>query len=91
MNKHELVRAVANNAGITIKDATVALDAVVEAITDGLKKGETIQISGFGVFEAKNKPAHKGINPKTQETIMIPAAKVPSFKFSKACKDEINK
>ncbi len=91
MNKNELIRDIANSTGITIKEAGVAFDAVIDAITAGLKNGEKIQISGFGTFEVKCKPAHEGINPKTQEKIQIPATKIPSFKFGKAYKDEINK
>ncbi|MEG9430382.1 MAG: HU family DNA-binding protein [Christensenellaceae bacterium] len=87
MNKNELVRAIANDAGITLKDAGIALDSVVAAITEGLKKGEKIQISGFGTFEIKEKPAREGINPKTGAKIKIAASKVPVFKFGKAYKD----
>ena len=87
MNKNELVRAIANDAGITLKDAGIALDSVVAAITEGLKKGEKIQISGFGTFELKEKPAREGINPKTGEKIKIAASKIPTFKFGKAYKD----
>lgn len=91
MNKNELIREVANKAGITIKQASQAFDAVIDSITDGLKKGEKVQISGFGSFEVKCKPAHQGINPKTGEKINIAASKLPAFKFGKAYKDEINK
>lgn len=87
MNKNELVRAIANNAGLTLKDAGVALDGVIAAITDGLKKGDKIQISGFGTFEIKSKPAREGINPKTGAKIKIAASKIPAFKFGKAYKD----
>lgn len=87
MNKNELVRAIANNAGITLKDAGVALDSVVAAITEGLKNGEKVQISGFGTFEIKAKPAREGVNPKTGEKIKIAASKIPAFKFGKAYKD----
>ena len=87
MNKNELVRAIANDAGITLKDAGNALDGVIAAITEGLKNGEKIQISGFGTFELKGKPAREGINPKTGEKIKIAASKVPVFKFGKAYKD----
>nr|MBO4518082.1 HU family DNA-binding protein [Clostridia bacterium] len=87
MNKNELVRAIANEAGITLKDAGVALDSVVAAITEGLKKGEKIQISGFGTFEIKSKPAREGVNPKTGAKIKIAASKIPAFKFGKAYKD----
>ena len=90
MNKNELVRAIANKAGITIKDANIALDAVIGAITDGLNEGEKVQISGFGTFELKVKPTREGINPKTQEKIQIAATKLPAFKFGKAYKDSFN-
>ena len=90
MNKNELIRETANNAGITIKEATTAFDAVVKAITDGLKNGEKIQITGFGTFEVKEKPERDGLNPKTGEKIKISASKLPAFKFGKAFKDELN-
>ena len=90
MNKNELIRETANNAGITIKEATTAFDAVVKAITDGLKNGEKIQISGFGTFEVKEKPERDGLNPKTGEKIKISASKLPAFKFGNAFKDELN-
>ena len=90
MNKNELIRETANNAGITIKEATTAFDAVVKAITDGLKNGEKSQISGFGTFEVTEKPERDGLNPKTGEKIKISASKLPAFKFGKAFKDEIN-
>ena len=90
MNKNELVRAIANKAGITLKDAGIALDSVIEAITDGLNAGEKVQISGFGTFEIKSKPARDGINPKTQAPIKIAASKIPAFKFGKAYKDSFN-
>ncbi len=87
MNKNELIRAIANNAGITLKEAGAALDGVLDAITEGLKAGEKIQISGFGTFEIKEKAARDGINPKTGEKIKIEASKMPVFKFGKAYKD----
>ncbi len=90
MNKNELIRAIANNAGITLKDAATALDGFIGAITEGLKNGEKIQISGFGSFELKTKEAREGINPKTGEKIKIAASKIPAFKFGKAYKDSFN-
>ena len=87
MNKNELIRAIANKVGITLKDAAVALDGTIEAITDALNAGEKIQISGFGTFEIKEKAAREGINPKTGEKIKIAASKIPTFKFGKAYKD----
>ena len=90
MNKSDLIRDIANNAGITLKEATVAFDAVIDAITDNLNKGEKVQISGFGTFEIKSKPAREGANPKTGEKIQLPASKTPVFKFGKAYKDSFN-
>lgn len=87
MNKNELIRAIANNAGLTIKDANAAFDGYVKAVTDALKKGDKIQISGFGTYEIKKKAAREGINPKTGAKIKIAASKVPAFKFGKAFKD----
>jgi DNA-binding protein HU-beta len=90
MNKSELIRAIANKSGITIKDATEYFDCVIDAITEGLNNGEKIQISGFGTFEIKSKDALEGINPKTGEKISIDASKTPVFKFGKAYKDLFN-
>jgi len=90
MNKNELIRAIANKVGITLKDASLALDGTIEAITDALNAGEKIQISGFGTFEIKEKGAREGINPKTGEKIQIAASKIPNFKFGKAYKDSFN-
>ena len=90
MNKNELIRAMANKAGITLKDANIALESLIEAITDGLNAGEKIQISGFGTFELKVKPERDGFNPKTGEQIRISETKIPAFKFGKAYKDSFN-
>ena len=90
MNKNDLVRAIANNAGLTLKDAGNALDGFIAAVTEELKKGEKIQISGFGSFEIKEKAAREGINPKTGEKIKIAASKITNFKFGKAYKDSFN-
>ncbi len=87
MNKKDLVRAIANKCGITLKEAGEALDGFIGAVTDSLKAGESVQISGFGSFEVKEKPARDGINPKTGEKIKIAASKAPAFKFGKAYKD----
>lgn len=90
MNKSDLIRDIANNAGITLKDATIAFDAVIDAITENLKKGEKVQISGFGTFETKSKPAREGANPKTGEKIQLAPTVTPVFKFGKAYKDSFN-
>ncbi len=91
MNKNELVRAIANNAGLTLKDASASLDGFVQAITEALSNGDKVQISGFGSFELKSKEEREGFNPRTGEKIKIPATKIPNFKFGKAYKDSFNK
>ena len=91
MNKNELIRAVANKAGITLKDAGETIDALTCVVFDALKKGDKIQLSGFGGFEVKKKPARKGVNPATGAQINIPASTQPVFKFSKTFKDGLNK
>ena len=91
MNKTELVAVVAEKSGITKKDAERVVSATFETITAQLIKGEKVQISGFGVFEVKEREARVGRNPRTKEAIEIPASKAPAFKPSKALKDTIAK
>ena len=91
MNKTELIAATAEKAGLTKKDAERAVNAAIDAITASLVKGEKVQISGFGTFEAKEREARVGRNPHTKEEIHIPATRVPSFKASKALKDLVAK
>ncbi len=91
MNKPELIAAVAENAGVTKKDAERVINATVDAITKALANGEKVQLSGFGVFEAKNREARVGRNPHTKEAIEIPATRVPVFKASKNLKDVVGK
>lgn len=87
MNKGELVKAMADKAGLTIKEAGVAFDAFVEVVTDALKEGDKVQLVGFGTFEVREKAAREGINPQTKEKVKIPASKAPALKFGKAYKD----
>ena len=89
MNKNELINAVAERANITKKDAEIAVSATFEAITDALCEGEKIQLVGFGSFEVKKREARVGRNPKTKETIEIPATKVPVFKAGRILKDAV--
>ena len=89
MNKTELVAVVAEKSGITKKDAERVVSATFETITAQLMKGEKVQISGFGVFEVKEREARVGRNPRTKEAIEIPASKAPAFKASKALKDTV--
>jgi DNA-binding protein HU-beta len=89
MNKAELIAAVAAKAGISQKDAGVAVAAILDEIKDALKKGDKVQLVGFGSFEVRAKAARTGKNPRTGETINIPASKAPAFKAGKAFKDYI--
>lgn len=91
MNKTDLIASVAQNAGLTKKDAERVLNAAFDAMTAALVNGEKVQLSGFGTFEVKEREARIGRNPHTKETIEIPATKVPVFKASKALKDCVAK
>ena len=91
MNKTELIAIAAENAGLTKKDTERVLNAAIDAIALALVRGEKVQLSGFGTFEAKTREARVGRNPHTKEAIEIPATRVPSFKASKALKDSIAK
>ena len=91
MTKVELINAIAEQAGLSKKDADAALKAVVNTITDALKKGEKVQLVGFGTFEVRARGERTGRNPRTKETITIPASKAPAFKAGKALKDAVSK
>ncbi|MBQ3055247.1 MAG: HU family DNA-binding protein [Oscillospiraceae bacterium] len=91
MNKTELINAVAEKAAISKKDAEKAVSATIDAITDALVAGDKVQLVGFGAFEVKTRNARVGRNPKTKETIEIPASKIPAFKAGKALKDKVAK
>lgn len=90
MNKTELVAAMADKAGISKKDAEAALKAFTDTVSDELKKGEKVQLVGFGTFETSVRAAREGRNPQTKETIKIAASKAPKFKAGKALKDLVN-
>lgn len=90
MNKSELIDAVAQSADMTKAAAARALDAVTQAITDSLEKGDQVTLVGFGTFSVKKRAARTGRNPRTGEDIKIKASKVPSFKAGKALKDAVN-
>ena len=91
MNKSELVAVVAEKSGMTKKDAERLVSATFETIAAELIKGEKVQISGFGIFETKDRQARVGRNPHTKEAIEIPASKTPTFKPSKNLKDMVAK
>ena len=90
MNKGELIKAIANKAGFSQKDAAIAYDAFIDSVTEALKAGDKVQLVGFGTFEVKDVPAKEGINPQTKEKVAIAACKKPVMKFGKAYKDLIN-
>ena len=91
MNKAELVAAIAEKTELSKKDSEKALKAFIDVVTEELKKGEKIQLVGFGTFEVVERAAREGRNPQTGETMPIPASKAPKFKAGKQLKDEVNK
>ena len=91
MNKAELVAAVAEKTALSKKDSEKAVNAAFEAITEALVAGGKVQLVGFGSFEVKKRAARLGRNPKTKESIEIPASVVPVFKAGKALKDAVAK
>ncbi len=90
MNKTELVAAMAEQAGISKKDAESALKAFTDVVAKELKDGGKVQLVGFGTFEVSERAAREGRNPATKQTIQIPASKAPKFKAGKALKDMMN-
>ncbi len=90
MNKNDLVDAVAERTGLAKSDAARAVEAVLGTVTETLQKGDQVALSGFGTFVAKARAARTGRNPRTGESIAIPASRVPAFKAGKALKDALN-
>lgn len=90
MNKTELVAAVAEQAGLSKKDAEAAVKAFTDVVAEALKAGNKIQLVGFGTFEVSERAAREGRNPRTGETMTIEASKTPKFKAGKALKDLVN-
>ena len=90
MNKADLVAAMAEKAGVSKKDAEASLKAFTDVVAEELKKGEKIQLVGFGTFEVSERAAREGRNPQTGETMTIEASKAPKFKAGKALKDALN-
>ena len=90
MNKTELTAAIAEQAGISKKDAEKALKAFTDVVADELKKGGKVQLVGFGTFEVSERAAREGRNPQTNEPMQIAASKAPKFKAGKALKDMLN-
>ena len=90
MNKTELVAAMAEQTNLSKKDAEAALKAFIDVVSEELKKGEKVQLVGFGTFEVSERAAREGRNPQTGETMEIKACKAPKFKAGKALKDMMN-
>ena len=90
MNKTELVAAIAEKAELSKKSAEAALKAFEDVVAEELKKGEKIQMVGFGTFEVSERAAREGRNPQTGEAMTIAASKAPKFKAGKALKDMLN-
>ena len=90
MTKPELVKAVAEQAGLTNKDADKAVSALISVVTSELAAGGKVQLIGFGTFEVVERAAREGRNPQTGETVKIKASKAPKFKAGKALKDAVN-
>lgn len=91
VNKNDLVEGVAKSAGLSKADAARAVDGVLDQITTSLKKGQEVRLVGFGTFDVAERAASRGRNPRTGQTINIPASKQPKFKAGKALKDAVNK
>ncbi len=91
MNKTELIAAVAEKTGLTKKDAERVVSATFQTIADAMVKGDKVQVSGFGIFDVKNREARVGRNPRTKEAVQIPATRLPAFKASKTLKDAVAK
>ena len=91
MNKLDIVKVVAEETGLTQKEVTSVVDGFVAAIIRELKKGEEVNVAGFGIFVVKNRAARTSINPRTKEPIAVPASKAPTFRAGKQFKDAVNK
>ena len=91
MNKAELIQAVAEGTGLARKDVETGVNAALQAVSEALAREEKVQIVGFGSFETRSRAERMGRNPKTKESVVIPATKVPVFKAGKALKDAVEK
>ena len=91
MNKSEWIAATAEASGITKKDAERVLNAAIDTITDALRKGDKVLLTGFGSFEVKSRQQRVGRNPQTRQAVNIPATRVPTFKPSQNLKEIVEK
>ncbi|MCD6131571.1 MAG: HU family DNA-binding protein [Candidatus Hydrothermae bacterium] len=91
MNKQELIAKVAEKAGMTKKDATLAVNAFIDAVKESLAKKEAVRLIGFGTFDVKKRAARKGRNPRTKEVINIPERYAPVFRAASNLRELVNK
>ena len=89
MNKTELIASVAEKSGLSKRDSEMAVNAVFEAITESLKAGDKVSLVGFGIFDVKERGERVCKNPRTGETVISPATRVPGFKAGKGLKDAV--
>lgn len=89
MNKADIIGKVHETLGGTKADAERAVDTMLDCITGSLKEGQEVSIAGLGIFSAKMRPARQGRNPRTGESIEVPAMRVPKFRAAKALKDAV--
>lgn len=90
MNKQQLIDAAADSADLSKSDVSRALDAVLETVTDALKAGDRVAITGFGTFEVRERAARTARNPRTGEEIDVPPSRAPAFKAGKNFKEAVN-
>ena len=91
MNKNELIAAVAEQSGLTKAQAGDAVEATLSCVTNALSGGDEVRLLGFGNFVVADRKATTARNPRTGETVQVPASKAPKFKAGKALKDAVNK
>ncbi len=90
MNKNDLMAAVSSSAGLSKQDSSKTVEIILDTITNALKRGEEVRLVGFGTFSVSHRKATTGRNPRTGESIQIPASKRPKFTVGKALKDAVN-
>ena len=91
MTKTELIAQMAEKTGLTKKDCESVLSAFIDSVTESLENGDKVQLVGFGTFEVRSRAERNGINPQTQEKLIIPAGKVPAFRAGVALKEAVGK
>ena len=91
MNKSDLVKVIAEKAGLTQKDVAEVVETFIEVTTDALVAGKEVAIAGLGKFVVRKRAARQSVNPRTKEVIKVPASKAPTFRAAKALKDAVNK